>query len=98
MALVSLYQVNDADLVVQDSSGNNIETQYLALDKVTRNIRDFHTKAYLGLSSDAVPKYWLIFQVSVPPLGWNTYFISKRAGRGRYIISFTSGMLTVIAV
>ncbi|KAK6237322.1 hypothetical protein QUC31_002791 [Theobroma cacao] len=85
--------VNDADLVVQDSSGNNIETQYLALDNVTRHVRDFYTKVYLGLSSDTVPKYWLLFQVSVPPLGWNTYFVSKGAGKGQHrvgIISATS--------
>ncbi|XVE82470.1 hypothetical protein DITRI_Ditri16bG0007200 [Diplodiscus trichospermus] len=75
--------VNDSDLVVQDSSGHNIDTQYLALDNVTRNVRSFYTKAYLGLSSDTVPKYWLLFQVSVPPLGWNTYFISKGAGKGQ---------------
>ncbi|XP_022739910.1 alpha-mannosidase-like [Durio zibethinus] len=91
--------VNHADRVVQDSSGNNIDTQYLDLDNVTRNVRDFYTKAYLGLSSDMVPKYWLLFQASVPPLGWNTYFISKGAmafyyngvGRGRVgIISATT--------
>ncbi|XP_022775428.1 alpha-mannosidase-like [Durio zibethinus] len=82
--------VNDADLVVQDSSGNNIETQYLDLDNVTRNIRDFYTKAYLGLSSDTVPNYWLLFQVSVPPLGWNTYFISKGAGKGQHRVGIIS--------
>ncbi|XP_022741815.1 alpha-mannosidase-like [Durio zibethinus] len=84
--------VNHADLVVLDSTGNNIDTQYLDMDNVTRNVRDFYTKAYLGLSSDMVPKYWLLFQASVPPLGWNTYFISKGAiGQGRVgIISATT--------
>ncbi|CAN1342021.1 Probable alpha-mannosidase At5g66150 [Linum perenne] len=32
--------------------------------------------AYTGISSDQVPKSWLVFQVSVPPLGWSTYFLS----------------------
>ncbi|XWS45559.1 hypothetical protein CRYUN_Cryun15aG0146900 [Craigia yunnanensis] len=86
--------VNNADLVVQDSSGNHIDTQYLALDNVTRNVRDFYTKAYLGLSSDTVPKYWLLFQVSVPPLGWNTYFISKGAGKGQRRVGIVSATNT----
>ncbi|XVF59795.1 hypothetical protein PTKIN_Ptkin07bG0304500 [Pterospermum kingtungense] len=82
--------VNSSDLVVQDSSGNNIDTQYLDLDNVTKNVREFYTKAYLGLSSDTAPKYWLIFQVSVPPLGWNTYFISKGAGKGQHTVGIVS--------
>ncbi|XP_062143908.1 alpha-mannosidase isoform X2 [Alnus glutinosa] len=75
--------VNDANLVVQDSSGNTIEAQYVGLDTVTGNLRNFYTRAYLGLSSKQVPKYWLLFQASVPPLGWNTYFISKASGKGK---------------
>uniref|UniRef100_A0A5B7BPI0 Alpha-mannosidase n=1 Tax=Davidia involucrata TaxID=16924 RepID=A0A5B7BPI0_DAVIN len=74
--------VNDANLVVQDSMGDTIEAQYAELDNVTSNIRNFYTKAYLGISPKQVPKYWLFFQVSVPPLGWNTYFVSKVAGKG----------------
>ncbi|KAK9990150.1 hypothetical protein SO802_025135 [Lithocarpus litseifolius] len=74
--------VNDANLVVQDSSGNTIEAQYVALDNVTANLRIFYTKAYLGQSSKQIPKYWLLFQASVPPLGWNTYFISNASGKG----------------
>ncbi|EXC35339.1 Lysosomal alpha-mannosidase [Morus notabilis] len=69
--------VNDAHLVVKDSSGNTIEAQFVSLDNVTRNIRKFYTQAYLGKQPEEAPKYWLHFQVSVPPLGWNTYFISK---------------------
>ncbi|KAK1557165.1 hypothetical protein Q3G72_019323 [Acer saccharum] len=72
--------VNDSNFVVQDSSGNTIDAQYIPLDNVTRNLRNFYTQAYLGQSSKQVPQYWLLFQASVPPLGWNTYFISKAAG------------------
>nr|XP_011462234.1 PREDICTED: alpha-mannosidase isoform X1 [Fragaria vesca subsp. vesca] len=71
--------VNDANLVVQDSSGNTLETQYASVDNVTSNLRTFYTEAYLGKSSKEIPKYWLIFQASVPPLGWDTYFISRGA-------------------
>jgi alpha-mannosidase len=79
------YQVNDANLVVQDSSGSTIAAQCVGLDNVTGNLRNFYTRAYLGLSSEHVPKYWLLFQASVPPLGWNTYFISKASGKGIHI-------------
>ncbi|KAM5546803.1 alpha-mannosidase [Rosa sericea] len=84
--------VNDANLAVQDSLGNSLEAQFVSLDNVTISIRNFYTKAYLGLSSKQVPKFWLIFQVSVPPLGWNTYFISRRATRGKNRNGFFSVM------
>ncbi|XP_010246825.1 PREDICTED: alpha-mannosidase isoform X2 [Nelumbo nucifera] len=69
--------VNDANLIVQDSKGVIVEAQYMELDNVTINLRNYYTKAYLGVSPKQVRRYWLLFQVSVPPLGWNTYFISK---------------------
>ncbi|KAL5819121.1 hypothetical protein ACOSQ4_022963 [Xanthoceras sorbifolium] len=71
--------VKDSNLVVQNSSGITIDTQFVPLDDVTRSVRKFYTEAYLGHSSKEAPRYWLLFQVSVPPLGWNTYFISKGA-------------------
>ncbi|KAA8547521.1 hypothetical protein F0562_003950 [Nyssa sinensis] len=73
--------VNDANLVVQDSMGIAIEAQYVELDNFTSNLRNLYIKAYLGITPNQVPKYWLFFQVSVPPLGWNTYFISKVSGK-----------------
>ncbi|KAG6702974.1 hypothetical protein I3842_07G062300 [Carya illinoinensis] len=84
--------VPDANLVVQDSSGNTIEAQYISLDNVTINLRNFYTMAYLGLSPKQVPKYWLLFQASVPPLGWNTYFISKASAKGTSKNGFISMM------
>ncbi|KAL5754442.1 hypothetical protein ACOSP7_022662 [Xanthoceras sorbifolium] len=71
--------VNGSNLVVQDSSGNTIAAQFIPLDNITINLRNFYTEAYLGKSSKQVPRYWLLFQVTVPPLGWNTYFISNKA-------------------
>ncbi|KAL6224474.1 hypothetical protein ACLB2K_003329 [Fragaria x ananassa] len=84
--------VNDSNLAVQDYLGNSIEAQFISLDNVTLNIRNFYTNAYLGVSSKQVPKVWLIFQVSVPPLGWNTYFISRRATKGNNTNGFFSVM------
>ena len=74
--------VNDANLVVKDSSGNKLEVQYVDVDDVTTNLRKFYVKAYVGVSPKQSPKYWLLFQVSVPPLGWSTYFISKATRKG----------------
>ncbi|XP_077246588.1 alpha-mannosidase-like [Tasmannia lanceolata] len=84
--------VNDDNLVVRDSSGNAIEGQYVVVDNVTSNLRNFYTQAYLGVSSNAVPKYWILFPVSVPPFGWSTYFISNTGGKG----TGRSGYLSVM--
>ncbi|KAG9442661.1 hypothetical protein H6P81_018515 [Aristolochia fimbriata] len=74
--------VNYDDLVVKDSNGYIVEVQYLEVDEITSHLRSFYTEAYLGVSIEEVPKYWLVFQGSVPPLGWSTYFISKSSGKG----------------
>ncbi|KAJ8771037.1 hypothetical protein K2173_023362 [Erythroxylum novogranatense] len=75
--------INEVDLVISDSEGNKIDTQYIPMDNVTRNLRNFYLQAYLGLSPGQDPKYWLVFQVSVPPLGWSTYFISSASEIGK---------------
>ncbi|KAK9129463.1 hypothetical protein Sjap_009950 [Stephania japonica] len=75
--------VTHAGLVVQDSKGNRIDSQYVSVDNRTLNLRSFYAKAYLGVSPKQVPKYWLVFQVSVPPLGQSTYFISKGSTKGK---------------
>lgn len=74
--------VNDPNLVVADSYGKHIETQYVTMDNTTSNLRNFYLKAY-GFPSIQVPRYWLHFQVSVPPLGWSTYFIAPATGIGK---------------
>ncbi|CAN1342025.1 unnamed protein product [Linum perenne] len=45
--------------------------------------------AYTGISSDQVPKSWLVFQVSVPPLGWSTYFLSTAPEIAKRINSYS---------
>lgn len=70
--------------MVKDSSGNKVEVQYVDVDDVTTDLRKLYVKAYLGLRPKQAPKYWLLFQVSIPPLGWSTYFISKAAGKGKF--------------
>ncbi|KAL4187433.1 hypothetical protein AMTRI_Chr09g18980 [Amborella trichopoda] len=73
--------VNNDRLVVRDSSGKMIEAQYVEVDNTTSRLRSLYTKAYLGVPSNKVPKYWLLFQASVPSLGWSTYFISSSGNR-----------------
>ncbi|XP_027359889.1 alpha-mannosidase-like [Abrus precatorius] len=82
--------VNDANLIVKDSLGNNVQTQYVEVDSVTANLREMYVKAYVGLTPKQAPKYSLLFQVSVPPLGWSTYFISKPAIKGKRKNGFLS--------
>ncbi|KAI3960584.1 hypothetical protein MKX01_003758 [Papaver californicum] len=67
--------VNNPNLSVKDSTGNTIGSQFVEMDNATKSLRSFYTKAYLGVSVKQAPRYWLLFRVSVPPLGWNTYFI-----------------------
>lgn len=81
-----LLQVRDSNYVIQDSSGNTIDTQYISLDEFTKNVRELYVQAYLGHKPEVTPKFLLVFQVTVQPLGWNTYFISKAARGGRLSI------------
>ncbi|XP_074264405.1 alpha-mannosidase isoform X2 [Silene latifolia] len=74
--------VDDANLVVKDFSGHVVEAQYIEMDNVTIKLRNLYTKSYLGVTSAKAPKFWLCFGVSVSPLGWNTYFISRNNGKG----------------
>ncbi|XP_057545265.1 probable alpha-mannosidase At5g66150 isoform X2 [Amaranthus tricolor] len=74
--------VDDENLIVHDSLGNEVQAQYIDMDNVTISLRNFYISAYLGTSSNKAPKFWLLFEVSVPPLGWNTYFVSKKTSKG----------------
>ncbi|KAL5706468.1 alpha-mannosidase [Ranunculus cassubicifolius] len=84
--------VNDANLVVQDLKGQIVEVQFVDMDNATSNLRSFYAKAYLGTSPLETPKYWLLFQASLPPLGWNTFFISKASQKGKRSIGYHSVM------
>ncbi|KAG1370202.1 alpha-mannosidase [Cocos nucifera] len=69
-------------VVVHDYEGREIESQLLPLTNASVYIRNHYVKAYLGISPSVESKFWLAFPVSVPPLGFNTYFVSnsKRTG------------------
>ncbi|KAL6868123.1 hypothetical protein ACP4OV_014968 [Aristida adscensionis] len=86
--------VNDDNLVVKSSNGTAVDSQLVEIDNVTGSLRKFYVKAYLGITADELPKYWLVFQASVPPMGWNSYFISRQNGTGykktRYVSRIVS--------
>ncbi|XP_066386944.1 alpha-mannosidase-like isoform X1 [Miscanthus floridulus] len=72
--------VNDENLVVKSSDGTIVQSQLVEVDNVTRNLREVYVKAYLGITTDKPPMYWLLFQASVLPMGWNSYYISRSTG------------------
>ncbi|KAK1259243.1 hypothetical protein QJS04_geneDACA021793 [Acorus gramineus] len=69
--------VLDKSVIVRDNKGREIQSQLLPLVNASVSLRDFYVRAYLGISPGATPKFWLAFAVSVPPLGFSTYFISN---------------------
>ncbi|KAL4306979.1 alpha-mannosidase At3g26720 isoform X1 [Arachis ipaensis] len=69
--------VSTTDISVKDSAGNEVESQILPLSNATSILRKYYVKAYVGKSPGSEPKYWLAFPVSVPPLGFSTYIVSK---------------------
>jgi hypothetical protein len=81
--IVYYFQVSDDQLVIKDSSGTFVETQFMEIDNITLSLRKFYVEAYIGSSLELTPKYWLIFQASAPPLGWNSYYISRQTLKGR---------------
>ncbi|KAK7410985.1 hypothetical protein VNO78_02279 [Psophocarpus tetragonolobus] len=62
--------------VVRDSSGKKIQSQLVPIHHTFLGLRNYHTLAYLGVSPTVKPKYWLVFSVTVPPLGFSTYYLS----------------------
>ncbi|XWS51498.1 hypothetical protein CRYUN_Cryun12cG0181500 [Craigia yunnanensis] len=69
--------VIDENVIVKDSGGKEIESQLLPLQNASLAIRNYHSVAYLGKFPSVTPKYWLAFSASAPPIGFNTYFISR---------------------
>ncbi|XP_073222216.1 alpha-mannosidase At3g26720 isoform X2 [Cicer arietinum] len=75
--------VSTGEVFVQDSAGKEIESQLLPLSNITFSIRKKYAKAYIGTAPSGEPKYWLAFPVSVPPIGFSTYMVSRPKQRGR---------------
>lgn len=70
------------DISVLDSEGDDVESQLIPITDPYHKLRSYHVKAYLGRNAGEAPKYWLVFPVSVPALGFSTYSISCAQGTG----------------
>ncbi|XP_031381358.1 probable alpha-mannosidase At5g13980 isoform X2 [Punica granatum] len=70
------------DISVHDSEGKDVESQLIPITEAYHKLRSYHVKAYLGRNAGGTPKYWLVFPVSVPALGFSTYSISRAQGTG----------------
>ncbi|CAN1126622.1 Alpha-mannosidase At3g26720 [Linum perenne] len=68
--------VTSEKVKVHDSNGKVIESQLLPLLNATLRVRTTYGKAYMGDFPSETPNYWLAFLASLPPLGFNTYFVS----------------------
>lgn len=77
-----MLQVISEFIAVHDSEGREIESQLLPLTNASDYIRNHYVKAYLGIYPSVKPKFWLAFPASVPPLGFNTYFVSNSKQTG----------------
>ncbi|KAI5651043.1 hypothetical protein M9H77_37048 [Catharanthus roseus] len=73
--------VSSAELIVKDSDGREIESQLIPMPNASLISRNYHVKAYMGRSASSSTTYWLAFPVSLPPLGFSTYFVSSSSKR-----------------
>ncbi|XP_028550522.1 alpha-mannosidase At3g26720 isoform X2 [Dendrobium catenatum] len=80
--VIRIPVVSDSVIVHDSSNGREIECQLLPISDAIMRLRTRYVKAYLGTSPSARPKFWLVFPVSVPPLGFSTYVISSATKRG----------------
>ncbi|CAG7879288.1 unnamed protein product [Brassica rapa] len=76
--------VVDGEIAVHDSEGHEVGSQLVPFTDEYAALRSYHVEAYLGHAPTQVPKYWLVFSVSVPPLGFTTYTISSAKKTGGY--------------
>ncbi|KAI0513516.1 hypothetical protein KFK09_009540 [Dendrobium nobile] len=80
--VIRIPVVSDSVIIHDSSNGREIECQLLPISDAIMRLRSRYVKAYLGSSPSARPKFWLVFPVSVPPLGFSTYVISSATKRG----------------
>ncbi|KAF3509824.1 hypothetical protein F2Q69_00000555 [Brassica cretica] len=80
--------VVDGDIAVHDSEGHEVESQLVPFTDEYAALRSYHVEAYLGHAPTQVPKHWLLFSVSVPPLGFTTYTISTAKKTGTMVQTY----------
>ncbi|XP_047341830.1 probable alpha-mannosidase At5g13980 isoform X2 [Impatiens glandulifera] len=80
--IVKIPVISD-NVIVQDSTGKEVESQFVPLVNTALRLRNYYAAAYVGESPSVTPKYWLAFKATVPPLGFNTYTITSSKGTSR---------------
>ncbi|KAG0483110.1 hypothetical protein HPP92_011194 [Vanilla planifolia] len=87
--VIRIPVVSDSVIVHDSSNGREIESQLLPIFDASLGLQSLYVKAYLGVSLDVAPKFWLAFPVSVPPFGFSTYIISnaEKIGSGAVMSS-----------
>lgn len=78
---------------MHDSEGHEVESQLVPFTDEYAALRNYHVEAYLGHTPTQVPKYWLVFSVSVPPLGFTTYTISTAKKTGTMVQTYLFGLV-----
>ncbi|KAF3791081.1 Alpha-mannosidase [Nymphaea thermarum] len=73
--------ISSESIIVRDSDGMAIKSQIWPLSNASVGMRNFHVRAYTGLSPSSAPRFWLAFAVAVPPLGFSTYTIEDARGK-----------------
>jgi len=63
-------------VTVRDSNGREVEAQLLPVTNASLSMRNDNVKLDLGNHPEGGLSYWLAFSVSVPPVGFSTYFVS----------------------
>ncbi|KAI8018947.1 putative alpha-mannosidase [Camellia lanceoleosa] len=86
--------VINKNVIVQDSSGKEVESQLVPIANVSLGMRSYLVTAYVGKSPSANPTYWLAFTASVPPLGFSTYAISTTKRTASTSVTQTSYKVT----
>ncbi|GMP34294.1 hypothetical protein CsSME_00007221 [Camellia sinensis var. sinensis] len=86
--------VINKNVIVQDSSGKEVESQLVPIANVSLGMRSYLVTAYVGKSPSANPTYWLAFTASVPPLGFSTYVISTTKRTASTSVTQTSYKVT----
>eukprot|EP01018_Ginkgo_biloba_P031211 Gb_14161 [translate_table: standard] len=67
--------VTTSALEVLDSDGRKVQAQIIPIDPASRRVRDYYATAFEETSAQAGPLFNLFFEVSVPALGYNVYFL-----------------------
>ncbi|KAL3687509.1 hypothetical protein R1sor_013818 [Riccia sorocarpa] len=67
--------VTSSSVTVTDSDGHPIPSQIVPLSSTARLLREKHLRSHGGVKSGEGSLHYLVFEASVPPLGYRTFHI-----------------------